>query len=236
MSADLPATLARLEAWLVEHAPGIHATLRPGAPDVELDALESATGLKLPEAFRTLYRWHDGQDQRNYVGGVFGLSFLPLERVSGEWHVWAEIGGDPEWEDLNEDMAAVSVSHPTGAIQAAYTTPGWLGFLADGGSNSVGLDFNPGPAGTAGQVITFGRDEEEKYVLADSLDDFLREYLHRLETGRVTVQALAGYSHEMWSIQLHDASGQGYGTSWSTSADLYPGFGAAPERPRRKRR
>lgn len=230
MSADLdlPATLARLEAWLAEHAPAIHATLRPGASEAELDALETATSLTLPEAFLTLYRWHEGQDWS--VGGVFGLDFLSLERVSAEWRTWADIGGNPEWEDLNEDMASLAVSHPAGAIQAAYTTPGWLGFLADGGGNSVGLDFNPGPAGTAGQVITFGRDEEEKYVLADSLDAFLREYLHRLETGRVTVKAPAGYSHEMWSIQLHDASGQGYGTTWGNSADLYPGFGAAPAR------
>lgn len=232
MSADLPTVLARLEAWLAEHARAIHATLRPGATETELDRLETATGLKLPQAFRTLYRWHDGQDWS--VGGAFDLDFRRLEHVAAEWRMWAEIGGDPEWNDLNEEMASVAVSHPAGAIQAAYTTPGWLGFLADGGGNSVGLDFNPGPAGTSGQVINFGRDEEHKYVLADSLDDFLREYLRRLESGQVTVRALPGYSGEMWSIQLHDASGQGYGTNWGNSADLYPGFGASPARRSRR--
>jgi cell wall assembly regulator SMI1 len=226
MSADLSAVLARLENWLAAHVPAIHATLRPGATDAELDALETATGLKLPESFRTLYRWHDGQDWS--VGFALGLHFLPLKQVGREWEMWEDIGqSHPE---MNAEIP--STSHPAGAVRDAYTTPGWLGFLADGGGNSVGLDFNPGPSGTPGQVITFGRDEEQKFVLADSLDAFLREYLHRLEAGRVTVKALEGYDHEMWAVELHDADGR-HQDGWHTLADLYPGFGAAPQRRQR---
>lgn len=223
MIPDLSTTLARLEAWLAAHAPALHAQLAPGAADAELDALETLTGLKLPGAFRTLYRWHDGQN--GSAGGVFGLEFLPLSRVECEWVMWRDIGtAHPE---MNGDIP--SASHPPGSIQDAYTTPGWLGFLVDGGGNSVGLDFNPGPAGTAGQVITFGRDEEHKYVLADSLDAFLDEYLARLEAGQVTVSALEGFDGEVWATELHDAEGRTV-TEWYVLGERFPGFGAAPAR------
>lgn len=221
MSARLADTLAWLDGWLLQHAPPIHAALRPGATDSQLDTLEVILGRHLPPAFRALYRWHDGQDQ--FVGGVFGLKFEPLEGVRREWDSWQEIGA--QYPEFNTDIP--SVSHPAGAIRAAHTTPGWLGFLTDGGGNSVGLDLNPGPTGTAGQVITFGRAEEEKYVLADSLDAFVREYAARLEHGRVSVEVLDGPDEEVWSLQLTDA--QGFSSAdYSGLADLFP----ASARPR----
>ncbi|MEF2276783.1 SMI1/KNR4 family protein [Deinococcus sp. YIM 134068] len=229
MKDDLPTVLTRLDAWLAANVPAIHATLRPGASDAELDDLETLTGLKLPEAFRTLYRWHDGQEWG--AGFALGLEFLPLwvlDGVGREWEMWQEIG--EAHLEMNTDIP--STSHPPSAIQDAYTTPGWLGFLKDGGGNFVGLDFNPGPAGTLGQVITFGRDEEDKFVLADSLDGFLREYLGRLESGRVTVRRREDFDEEIWGVELHDATGRPAGGGY-TLADFYPGFGASPEIPRR---
>jgi len=217
MSADLllDGVLARIEAWYSENVPAIQATLRPGTSDAELDALEGATGLILPPAFRTLYRWHDGGD------GIFGLEFQPLNCVQSDWQNWKDL--EPDFGSETEDH----ISHPPGAITERYINTGWLGFLTDGSGNSVGLDLNPGPAGTLGQVITFGRDEENKYVLADSLGAFLREYLARLETGRVTAVCLSGFADEVWSVQLHDASGH-HQEDYRVLADLFPGFGAAP--------
>ncbi|WP_237724616.1 SMI1/KNR4 family protein [Deinococcus alpinitundrae] len=223
MSTNLPLgeVLARIEAWYSENVPALHATLRPGTSDAELDALEEATGLQLPSAFRTLYRWHDGQNWS--AGGVFGLGFESLEGVQHEWETWKEL--EPDFGNETENHA----SHPPGAITERYINTGWLGFLTDGSGNSVGLDLNPGPAGTLGQVITFGRDEENKSVLADSLDTFFREYLARLEAGRVTAVRLSGFADEVWSVQLHDASGH-HQEDYGGLADVFPGFGAAPER------
>jgi cell wall assembly regulator SMI1 len=220
-SADVPLTevLAQIDAWYSANVPAIHAKRRPGATDAELDALEQKTKLKLPEAFRTLYKWHDGDGS---FTAVFSLGFIPLSTVNHAWNIWQEVAPGTEWMDPD------SQSFPVGAIQRRYTTPGWLGFLEDGGGNYVGLDFNPGPAGTPGQVITFGRDEDKKYVLANSLDAFLREYQRRLSRGQVSVAKLDGYSQETLSIQLHDSQGR-HTESYFVLADLFPGFGAAPD-------
>ncbi|WP_293913376.1 SMI1/KNR4 family protein [Deinococcus sp.] len=225
--ADTPLTdvLAQIDAWYLVNVPAIHATLRPGVTDAELDALEQKTKLKLPEAFRTLYKWHDGDG-----GGIasFGLGLVRLAHVQFAWNTWQDVAAD--WpEELDLDAG----SFPAGAIQQRYSTPGWLGFLEDWGGNYVGVDFNPGPAGTVGQVITFGRDEEKKYVLANSLEDFLREYERRLSTGQASVVKLEGYDQETLSIQLHDSRGR-HTEGYHVLADLFPGFGAAPDdrRPR----
>ncbi|WP_216322565.1 SMI1/KNR4 family protein [Deinococcus aestuarii] len=222
--ADLTAVLTRLEAWYAQHVPAVHATLRPGVTEAELDAFEARNDLRLPQAFRTLYRWHDGQDWS--VGGVLGLSFMPLNEVEWTRQMWREIA---EGETADMNISIYTVSHPTGAIREQYAQRDLLPFLSDGGGNHVALDLAPDVRGRAGQVITTGRDETHRYVLASDLEGFLREYLARLEVGQVTVEKLPGYEGEMWGIRLHDEAGpreDGY----YRLADLYPGFGASPAR------
>ena len=213
---DLPELLARLDAWVAREVPRHHATLRPGVTDAALDAFEARQGVTLPPALRALYRWHDG-------GDLFGLDFLRLESLEFNRVAWAELAAD-RMTDLDEDI----VSHPPGAIRLLYATGDWLPFLHDGGGNHVAIDLHPGPAGRPGQVITTGRDEDHRYVLAPDLDTFLREYLRRLETGQVTVRRLSGFSDETWEVRLQESGGHapdGYGVL----ADLFPAFGAAPE-------
>ncbi|MCD0175488.1 SMI1/KNR4 family protein [Deinococcus sp. 14RED07] len=213
---DLPELLTHLDAWVAREVPLHHATLRPGVTDAALDAFEARQGVTLPEAMRALYRWHDG-------GDLFGLDFPRLESLEFQRVAWAELAAAC-MTDLDEDI----VSHPPGAIRLLYATGDWLPFLHDGGGNHVALDMHPGPAGRVGQVVTTGRDEEHRFVLAPDLDTFLREYLRRLEAGWVTVRRLSGFSDEVWEVRLQEPGGRapdGYGVL----ADLFPAFGAAPE-------
>ncbi|WP_261664963.1 SMI1/KNR4 family protein [Deinococcus sp. Marseille-Q6407] len=222
--APLSAVLDRIDAWYAEHAPAIHATLRPGASDAELDALEARLGHKLPPEFRALYRWHDGQNWA--VGGFFGLDWMPLTEVEGRWGTWDDIAR----EDSDMNVSIFTVSHPTGAIREQYASALWVPFLHDGGGNHVSVDLGPDVVGTYGQVITTGRDETHRYLLASSLEGFLREYLRRLETGQVSAQKLSGYDHDMWNVTLTNAAGQAH-DGYSQLGNLFPGFEAAPVTP-----
>lgn len=222
-SSDLMTVLSRLDAWYLQHVPTVHATLRPGLTDPELDAFEIGNELHLPSAFRALYRWHDGQDWS--VGGVSRLEFPSMHQVAQARQLWRDIA-DGECADMN--VTIYTVAHPTGAIRKQYAQRDLLPFLSDRGGNHVALDFAPDLRGQAGQVITTGRDETHRYVLAPDLDVFLSRYLNRLERGRVTVERLSGYSPTFWSVRLHDQLGRRE-DSYHRLADLYPGFGAAPE-------
>lgn len=184
--------------------------------DAELDTLETHIGLRLPGAYRILYKTHGDW------GGTFGLRHMPLESVLSGWNTWRDLEADSQETEGH-------VSYPPGAIKAQDINLGWIPFLEDKGGNEVGVDLNPAPAGKVGQVITYGRDEEHKDVLAPSLEAFLTEYVARLEAGRVRVVLLEGFSKPTWDIQLTDVTGYS-ANGYQHLEDFSPGFGAAPAR------
>jgi len=53
--------------------------------------------------------------------------------------------------------------------------------ISDLGGNYIGIDLDPDTNGIKGQVIIFGRDEEDMIVLANSWDEFLDWNLDLIE-------------------------------------------------------
>lgn len=137
--------LSRLDQWYATHLPAVWTTLRPGVTEADLDAFETRTALQLPEAFRALYRWHDGQDWS--VGGVLGLAFMPLAEVEFTSMMWQDIA-EGDGADINIDIYVVS--HPTGAIREQYASPSVVPLLSDARSNAVALDLAPDLCGQLG--------------------------------------------------------------------------------------
>ena len=171
----------RLAAWFSQHLPEYLEDLAPGSSDAALAELEALVGFDLPEDFKDLYRWHDGQ-KTNYRPGLFyGMEFLSLKEVGRRWRAWQDVIRSG-WDDIG-----AFVSAPPGAVQEAYANPGWIAFAIDRGGNCIGIDLDPGPAGTRGQVINFGRDEDEKFVLAPNLNGFLEWLAGQLEAGNFLI-------------------------------------------------
>ena len=54
--------LSRIEGWHARAASPARASLRAGATDAQLDAVEAELGCRLPEEARALWRWRDGRD------------------------------------------------------------------------------------------------------------------------------------------------------------------------------
>jgi cell wall assembly regulator SMI1 len=77
-------------------------------------------------------------------------------------------------------------------VDPAYTNPAWIPLTNDGSSGNIGLAFDPWPGGRVGQVILFGRDEDVKVVLAQSLGKFLDWIAGLLESGNFRLKAAAG--------------------------------------------
>nr|WP_315595326.1 SMI1/KNR4 family protein [uncultured Cupriavidus sp.] len=63
-------------------------------------------------------------------------------------------------------------------------TPGDSIPLTTDGGNHVGLDYDPDTNGTIGQVITFGRDEDTKRVIANSFEHFVSLLISAVATAR----------------------------------------------------
>ena len=72
---------------------------------------------------------------------------------------------------------------PPDTIQRVYAHPAWIPLAKDYSGNNIAVDLCPGPRGTWGQIILFGRDCETKYVVARSWASFLAAVAEDFEGG-----------------------------------------------------
>lgn len=182
-ATPVPPQLAALRAWLKKHLPSVAASLNPGASDAQLDLLEKAIGQPLPEDFRVLYRWHNGQSPRAGTGPWYGLNFLSLDEVIDNWKVHADIIDHADRSDpFNFNESAMP-----GVVKAVYLDKGWIPFAHDWGGNFLGIDLEPDVNGVRGQVINFGRDEDRKYAIAPNLTAFVHWMVGELNRGNYSI-------------------------------------------------
>lgn len=187
LEEDIAPVLARLDAWYAAHLPSDRYVFNPPATEAQLDVFEHRVGFRMPRAYRQLYRWHDGENDDRW-GHIYGLPLLPLQEAGSQWQAWndvlADFGGN-RYEIRGG-------SWPEGAVDPAYINRRWIPLTHDGSGNHIGLDFDPWPGGRVGQVILFGRDEEVKAVLAESLGSFLEWIAGLLESGNFRLEAAPG--------------------------------------------
>ena len=176
-----------IKTWYAEHLPEVLGSLNPGVSESALAELEDElgreVGQRLPQSLRDIYLQNNGQQSGATGGMFFGLEFLSLEGVVTNWRDWKNIAGDSLYDNLSEN----SVSHPPEAIRAAYANAGWIPFAYDWSSNHIGIDLSPGPVGQVGQIINFGSDEDNKFVIAPSFETFLVWHLEQLRKGNFRI-------------------------------------------------
>jgi cell wall assembly regulator SMI1 len=184
LDEDIAPVLARLDAWSAANLDTDKYVFNPPATDAQLDEFEQIAGFDMPRSFRQLYKWHDGENDDRW-GHIYGLPLLPLKRAAADLQQWRRtldgFGGN--------HYAVPGGAWPDGAVDPAYINPAWVPLTNDGSSNCIGLDFDPWPGGRVGQIIIFGRDEDVKVVLAESLGKFLEWIAGLLESGNFRLQA-----------------------------------------------
>lgn len=177
LEEDLAPVLARLDAWYAANLAADKYVFNPPASDEELDAFEQEVRISMPRSYRQLYKWHDGENDDRW-GHIYGLPILSLERAAAEWRQWQRIAAE-----FGSRYPVPGKGWPDGAVDSAYTNPSWIPLTADGSGGHIGIDLDPWPAGRVGQIILFGRDEDVKVVLAESLGQFLDWIATLLESG-----------------------------------------------------
>lgn len=104
------------------------------------------------------YKW----DELNFV--IFADGTFKVERTN---------------YDFEQEIALTST--PENAIKKKYFHYKWLPVFSDFGGNYIGIDLDPDSKGTKGQVINFGRDEQDMVVLAENLDNLFAKILAELK-------------------------------------------------------
>ncbi len=75
--------------------------------------------------------------------------------------------------------------HPDRAISKVEYSDLWLPLFTDDQGNFIGLDLNPDFRGDYGQLINFGTDEADHFVLARDLDALWSFLAERIEDGEM---------------------------------------------------
>ncbi|MBX9852559.1 MAG: SMI1/KNR4 family protein [Cytophagaceae bacterium] len=83
---------------------------------------------------------------------------------------------------FNFDNTLPLTSYPDGAIKKKYFHIKWIPIISDYSGNYIGIDLDPDEKGIKGQVIVFGRDEEDMFVIANSWNEFLELTLKLIST------------------------------------------------------
>ena len=162
--ADVVALIGRMDRWLASNRPDYYALLQPGATDAELDEVEARLSLKLPEAFRQLYRWRNGQDPGSSNPLQFNRTFSTLEEVaSAKEELDSMIGSD--FEDPK------------------YWRPGWVPFLHNGAGSHLCLDLAAEDGGQVGQLVAFWKRDRDRPVEYPSLEAWLAALVASMENG-----------------------------------------------------
>ena len=162
-----------IEAVLKEHAHSAYQALRPPTSMNSIRKLEAQIGTTLPQSFVSSLRIHDGM----HHGPVFcNYHFLLSVRGISEW--W-RICMDNPW-----DRPGPRYYHSKRIKGELRWRAAWLPIAQDDGGNLLGIDLDPGPAGSVGQVFNWNNyGAPTPKVLTDSYAAWLHliaeELFHR---------------------------------------------------------
>ncbi|MCY7288877.1 MAG: SMI1/KNR4 family protein [Cryobacterium sp.] len=158
--------------------------LPPPAKEVDLSRLQASLGRQLPPDLVAAYRICDGGP--NVPGNpldeslFYSYRFLSVGQMlslnSGLENTRRSEGPPFPREPLP--------SFPPGAVQDLLTSSDWVAFADDRAGGYLAIDYLPGPSGTVGQVINFGRDDAAHFQLGTSFENFLERALYDYEEKR----------------------------------------------------
>ena len=164
------------------------AALNAGASEADFAELEQTLGYALPEEFKELYRVANGEAD---IGSVFaGEEWLSIERIIDEYNIWQELYQNGTFQE--DDGTPYGCEPEAGIKPDFWWNPKWIPLSADGGGNGKMIDLDPSEQGTAGQIIQMWHDDEAREKVANSLREFLQNYVRDLEAGLYVLDAEFG--------------------------------------------
>jgi cell wall assembly regulator SMI1 len=156
--------IERLDRGLATKQADYYRQLQTGVTDEDLNNFEKRFGLNLPQSFRSLYKWRNGQRSDCYKSIEDNRMFSSLEEiVETKEMLDGMIGFD--FEDLS------------------WWRRGWVPFLSNGGGDHLCLDLTAEDGGHPGQVIAFWHDWEDRSVEYTGFDQWLEQLVEKVEKG-----------------------------------------------------
>lgn len=149
----------------------------PGATEEELQAFERQFQIKLPEDFRTLYKYKNGSGyisllfpENDYETGYRLLSLQEMSKIKSyfqnntcEMTEFPEIIDEKQLEQLDK------------RIKPYLFCERWFPFAEYAGSLYLMLDYAPSDDGKVGQVISYVHDPDFISYIAPNITEILEQ-------------------------------------------------------------
>lgn len=155
------------------------------ATEDEVQGLEAHIGYRLPDELRAIYLLHNGgfpTDSAEETSWLMIYDFISLEEIASTYDLWVET--IIEFEAFPDPAAPEFFSCPPNTVKPVYFDRGWIPFAKDYGGNYLAIDFSPDTQGTVGQVINFGRDNDEHFQFSKDFTGFLKFTFEMYQAGR----------------------------------------------------
>lgn len=167
-------------------APGADLDLRPPLPPDNLNRLLES----IPEAahgpLRRIYARGNGQGSGASFGLLSGLYWRSLGDLANSWAMACDL--DEEYKNMTPGVPCV----PADAMLPVWQSDGWISVAHDYGNLEVGIDMTPGPSGAVGQVVNWGPEYEDHFVLASDLDALADAIATEVEAGNYLMESEDG--------------------------------------------
>ena len=158
--------VGRLERWLAANRPDYLAALQPATSDEALDAFQMRFSLELPDTFRALYRWRNGQPPSCSESLQLNRMLCSLEEIA-------------EVKAMLDGMVDTDFEEPE------WWRRGWVPFLSNGGGDYVCIDLAAEDGGQPGQVLTFWHNSADRDVRFASFAAWLADLVQSMDNGRL---------------------------------------------------
>ena len=166
----------RLEEWFKAHAPKIHRDLLDPATPAEIQATESALGVRLPTEMVDAYLIHNGQDTISAaVAGDWQI--LSLDVVVTQWKIQKKL--------LDAGKFANAKVKVTGPVRPVWWSDKWVPFAYNGSGDLICVDLDPVESGTVGQIVVYLHDNEKRECIAKGMTEWLDRLADDLGSGKL---------------------------------------------------
>lgn len=154
----------RLELLLRTKRSEYFAQLQPGVTDDQLDAFAARFSVTLPQEFRDLYRWRNGQHLDYSESLHRNRMFCSLEEVA-------------EAKAVFDEMIGFDFEEPEHWRRA------WLPFLHNGGGSYLCIDTVGEDGRKPNQLVAFWKADADRPVEHDDLNQWLSRVIQALTGG-----------------------------------------------------
>lgn len=153
--------------------PNIEECLVQGADEKQLEKLIKGLKGKQPESLLALYSAYNGEDE--YVGLFAGFEFLSIDKMLYEYK------GIKSLDYVLDSIGTKCIQ------EKSMNKCNWVPIAFDASRCYIVMDLSPTNKGKVGQIIGIDLEYDRSYLLADSLETFLKRVVKWLEEEKLVI-------------------------------------------------